>query len=437
MKVSLYIHIPFCKKKCDYCDFFSIGEADRCGKANDLSDSYIDSLINEAKIYAGFYKITEWNTIYVGGGTPSQLSSAQIFHLISETKKIARTNGGTEITVEVNPEDVREDFLDSCERAGVNRLSMGIQALDDRALNAVSRGSSVEIILNALEILKKRWHGRLSVDFIAGLPNHTHRSFENQFEILQKYPNIDHVSLYTLTVEENTPLWKKIEDGKIRFSPEKADRMWLKGRNILERVGFFQYEVSNFCKKGFESRHNSVYWKQENYVGVGVGATGTLYDFEKKCASRWTNTLSIPAYSDGVKNAVQAMKNAEKKIFEEGARGQGNSRKENEIFRRNILAEMRNLSSLRRNLEILDEKTLEFEFLMLGFRRLSGVSSADFEKRFGKSLSERIGADKNDGTFSRWKKMRLAREKKSRSDTIYSLNRRGILLLNRFLEELL
>ena len=296
----------------------------------------------------------------------------------------------------MNPDDVSEEFLRVCESAGVNRLSMGIQALDDRALRAVNRESGVEIILRALEILKNHWNGRLSVDFIAGLPNHTYDSFKNQFEILKKYPKIDHVSLYTLTVEENTPLWKKIECGEVKFSYEKADRMWILGRNILEKMGFFQYEVSNFAKKGFESAHNTVYWKQENYVGLGAGASGTIYDFEKKTATRWTNTLSIPAYISGTQTG-----------------------------------------KLNRSVENLDEKTLEFEFLMLGFRRLAGISEKDYEERFQKSLSERICADKNDGVFSQWEKNRLARVQKTCGDTIYSLNKRGILLLNRFLEELI
>ena len=403
MNSSLYIHIPFCKKKCDYCDFFSIGEADRRGKCNDLSDSYISAVIKEAGFYADFYKITGWNTVYVGGGTPSLLSSSQISALLSGIKKIAPLSENAEVTFEMNPDDVNEEFLDSCRNSGVNRLSMGIQALDDAALNAVNRGSSVQVILRALESLKKNWMGRLSVDFIAGLPKHSWKSFESQFEILKKYPNIDHVSLYTLTVEENTPLAKKIDDGTVKFSYQKADRMWMKGRNILEKMGFSHYEISNFARKGFESRHNCVYWKQENYIGVGAGASGTWYDFEKKQGLRWTNTLSIPAYINGAGAAF----------------------------------EQKNPELLKRNVEILDEETLEFEFLMLGFRRLAGVCSADFEKRFGKSLEKRIGADGEDGVFSKWKKMRLASQKKSAGTSVYALNRRGILLLNRFLEEIM
>ena len=396
---SLYIHIPFCKNKCDYCDFFSIAQQYRKEKCNDLTDSYLSSIVKEIQIYADSYAITAWKTIYVGGGTPSLLSPAQIVYLFSEIKKIAPFSKDCEITCEMNPDDVDEEFICACKNAGVNRLSMGIQCLDDKALKAVHRGSSVALIHRALELLKNHWTGRLSVDFIAGLPGHTWKRFESQFEILKEYPNIDHVSLYTLTVEEHTPLAKKIDEGKIAVSYEKADRMWMCGRRILEKQGFLHYEVSNFAKKGYESRHNQSYWKQEDYVGVGAGATGTIYDFEKKSALRWTNTLSIPAY--------------EMSLLSEKEQG------------------------LPRTVEILDEETLEFEFLMMGFRMLSGVCDSDFEKRFRKSLAERIGAEQEDGVFRRWQKNHLATAKKTKNGTVYALNRRGILLLNRFLEELL
>ncbi|MBR1721314.1 MAG: radical SAM family heme chaperone HemW [Treponema sp.] len=396
MNASLYVHIPFCRKKCDYCDFFSIGEKDRIGKSNDLSDSYIDSLLKEALAYIRLYKITSWNSIYVVGGTPSLLSCEQIFRLVSGLKSMTAETSPSEITVEMNPDDVCPDFLASCEKAGVTRISVGIQALDDKALAAVHRGSNVKIIMNALSTLKKFWKGRLSVDFIAGLPSHTYKSFERQFELLDAFENIDHVSLYTLTLEENTPLYKNIERGYLDFSYEKADKMWLKGRNLLEKHGFLQYEVSNFAKKGFESLHNQAYWRQQNSVGIGAGASGTMYDFEKKTALRWTNTRSLPAYISGVNSGFP-----------------------------------------EREVENLDCKTLEFEFLMLGFRMLSGVSSGEYEEKFDSSLAERLGADRKDGIFCQWQKKGLAAETKKNGEVFYSLTRRGILLLNPFLESYL
>lgn len=463
MEASLYIHIPFCRQKCDYCDFFSIGEKDRLGRKNDISDDYIRSVVNEAKFYADFYCIKSWSSIYLGGGTPGILSEKQLFDLIygvknacveirNQKSEIINASGARqadvereagksnyEITVEVNPENVTEEKIKILEKAGVNRISMGIQAVDDKALRAVNRKSDVKTIFSALSIFEKFWGGRLGVDFIAGLPNQTYESFKNQFEILDDFKKIGHVSLYTLTIEENTPLAKKIDSGKIRFSADKADKMWILGRNILEKKGFLQYEVSNFARPGDESVHNSSYWKQKNYIGCGSGAVGTIYDFEAKKALRWTNTYSIPKYVEFWKNPqiqkkAQELKGCALKLSKE----EKNLLAPLTILENpcsSVFISIESLKNLPASLETLDESTLEFEFLMTGFRQLSGVSSKEYFTRFGKHLEERIGAES--GVFAKWRKMRLARVKKSENDKIYSLNKRGILLLNRFLEELL
>lgn len=412
MKSSIYIHIPFCRQKCDYCDFFSIEEKNRLGKKNDISDGYILALINEAKFYARLYDIKDWSSIYIGGGTPGILSEKQIYSLLSGVKNAVQNQTECEITVEVNPENVTEEKIEALKDSSANRISMGIQAFDDRALRAVNRKSDEKTILKALSILEKNWNGNLSVDFISGIPAQTYRSFENQFEILDEFKKINHISLYTLTIEENTPLSKKIQNGEIHFSYERADKMWLLGRNILEKKGFFQYEVSNFARPGFESIHNSSYWKQKNYIGVGSGAVGTAYDFSSQNALRWTNTLSIPKYVDFWRNFPEELKESVSVSLKTGF----------------------DLSLLPRKTENLDAKTLEFEFLMTGFRLLSGVSSKEYFSRFGKSLEKRIGAE--NGIFSEWKKKRLACVQINSDDKIYSLNKRGILLLNRFLEDL-
>ena len=423
MDSSLYIHIPFCRQKCDYCDFFSIAEKDRKGKRNDVSGCYIRAVLNEARFYADFYKIRSWSSIYLGGGTPGILSGNQLFDLIAGARNAVVNPEKCEVTVEVNPENVTEEKIRIFEKAGANRISMGIQALDDKALRAVNRKSDVKTVLNALSLLEKFWNGRLSVDFIAGLPSQTYKSFENQFKILDEFKKICHVSLYTLTVEENTPLWRKIEDGTVKFSQDKADKMWILGRNILEKKGFFQYEISNFARPGFESAHNSSYWKQKNYIGAGSGAVGTVYDFGSKTALRWTNTLSVAAYVDFWEKFDEKRfsdsKESRLKVFENAES-------------REILS---NAFQKIRKTENLDGETLEFEFLMTGFRMKKGVSAKEFFERFGKSLEERIGAE--NGVFARWKKKRLARAEKRGDDMIYSLNRRGILFLNQFLEELI
>ena len=157
--VSLYIHIPFCKKKCDYCDFFSVPESARKGKPNDLTDSYISALLNEAAFYVEKYGITAWKTLYLGGGTPSLLSERQVATLLQGIRSVCPLLPDAEVTMEMNPENVSESFLRVCSENGVNRISMGIQALDDKALVAVHRGCSVQSAQEALAIVEKFWAG--------------------------------------------------------------------------------------------------------------------------------------------------------------------------------------------------------------------------------------------------------------------------------------
>ncbi|MGI5057733.1 radical SAM family heme chaperone HemW [Treponema pectinovorum] len=407
MEYSLYVHIPFCTQKCDYCDFFSINNSKKNLAKPD--SSYVDCVLNEVAFYVKKYSITAWSTIYIGGGTPSILKGELVYTLVSSLKNLFKDKKVKEITLEVNPEDVCAELLENSERAGVTRISMGIQALDDKSLTLINRKIDVKTVLHALEILKTKWKNKLSVDFIAGLPGQTYKSFGAQFDKIFEYP-VDHISLYTLTVEEKTPLYKKIADGKIKWSQEKADRMWILGRNLLEKKGFYQYEVSNFAKPGFESLHNSVYWNLENYIGVGSGATGSLY-FE---GVRWTNTLNIKKYEDFWKN-FQSNQNldAEKKNLQE-------------IEQK--IESVRNVEKISKNDEI-------FEYLMMGFRMKKGVSSQKFFKRFGLNLEEKIGVE--NGVFFEWKERKLASVFKTEDDTFYALNKKGLMLLNRFLESIL
>jgi oxygen-independent coproporphyrinogen-3 oxidase len=272
---------------------------------------------------------------------------------------------------------------------------MGIQALDDAALSAVGRVATRQKALDALSLLNKCWEGSLSVDFIAGLPGQTTDSFKSQFEYVFN-SKVDHISLYSLTLEENTPLYKNIESGRIRWNSGRADRMWASGRKILEKNGFAQYEVSNFALPGKESLHNQAYWNLKDYVGCGAGATGTFY--EK--GLRFTNRTDVQKYIDFWR-CTDSIKNE----FE--------------------LCEV----------ETLDKETQIFEYLMMGFRMLKGVSSKAFIQRFDISLEERIGAE--NGVFAEWKKNRLAQKTSVQGDVYYSLNKRGITLLNLFLEQLL
>lgn len=396
MEISLYVHVPFCRQKCDYCDFFSI-PSNRASCVC-LDEEYVRSVLNEIRFYVKKYSVSRWKTVYIGGGTPSQLGAKLLFELVSGIKNAVSDKTADEFTVEMNPEDLTGDILDSAQKAGVDRISTGIQALDQKALDSVNRHCPLQTAISSLELLQKKWKKKLSVDFIAGLPGQTYSSFKKQFETVFNFKNIDHISLYSLTLEENTPLYKKIESGKIKWSQQKTDRMWILGRKILKENGFIQYEVSNFARTGAESLHNKVYWHLENYIGCGSGACGSVYG---EVSERWTNTCSIKNYEN-----FWLGFNPESEIPE----------------------------SIRQ-VEKIDLQTQEFEWLMMGFRLLEGVCSEEFKKRFGKSLEERIGV--KDGLFFEWSKKHLARSYKKDGKTFYALNERGLMLLNLFLESLL
>lgn len=396
MEISLYVHVPFCRQKCDYCDFFSIPSNRASCVCPD--EKYVRSVLNEIRFYVKKYSVSRWKTVYIGGGTPSQLGAKLLFELVSGIKSAVSDKTTDEFTVEMNPEDLTEDILDSAQKAGVDRISTGIQALDQKALDSVNRHCPLQTAISSLELLQKKWKKKLSVDFIAGLPGQTYSSFKKQFETVFNFKNIDHISLYSLTLEENTPLYKKIESGKIKWSQQKTDRMWILGRKILKENGFIQYEVSNFARTGAESLHNKVYWHLENYIGCGSGACGSVYG---EVSERWTNTCSIKNY---------------------------------ENFWLDFNPESEIPESIRQ-VEKIDLQTQEFEWLMMGFRLLEGVCSEEFKKRFGKSLEERIGV--KDGLFFEWSKKHLARSYKKDGKTFYALNERGLMLLNLFLESLL
>lgn len=396
MEISLYVHVPFCRQKCDYCDFFSIPSNRASCVCPD--EKYVRSVLNEIRFYVKKYSVSRWKTVYIGGGTPSQLGAKLLFELVSGIKSAVSDKTADEFTVEMNPEDLTEDILNSAQKAGVDRISTGIQALDQKALDSVNRHCPLQTAISSLELLQKKWKKKLSVDFIAGLPGQTYSSFKKQFETVFNFKNIDHISLYSLTLEENTPLYKKIESGKIKWSQQKTDRMWILGRKILKENGFIQYEVSNFARTGAESLHNKVYWHLENYIGCGSGACGSVYG---EVSERWTNTCSIKNY---------------------------------ENFWLDFNPESEIPESIRQ-VEKIDLQTQEFEWIMMGFRLLEGVCSEEFKKRFGKSLEERIGV--KDGLFFEWSKKHLARSYKKDGKTFYALNKRGLMLLNLFLESLL
>ena len=388
MKTSLYIHIPYCLSKCEYCDFFSV-------KCNQIDVFYVRSLCNEIEAKAKFFNVTQWNSIYIGGGTPSLLNKEQLKQIFNSIYKFVPQSKKSEITIEVNPDDVTEDLLVNLEECGINRLSCGIQSLNQNSLSFTKRRASLEQNLNALALIQKKWSGIFSVDLICGLPYETEKSFLDALEQIVLF-NPHHISMYSLVVEEETPLGQKILNEKIPYDYDFADNLWLNARDFLQKNGFIQYEVSNFCKKGFECSHNLVYWNHQDYIGCGSGAVGTIYDSDGS-GKRFSNLWNIDEY---------------KKYWLEHFQYDLNKKDIEEI-------------------ELIDKETSEFEFFMMGLRKLIGINSCDYKKIFSKEIPTTV---KNQ--FVKWQKKGFAKITNQGEYENYSLTQEGILFLNKFMEEL-
>ena len=393
---SLYIHIPFCISKCAYCDFFS-----RAGNKS-LSDDYISALCNEISFRIKNKTVSELQTIYIGGGTPSLLSKNQFQKIFSHIRSLVKLGADAEITVEVNPDDVSKDLLDALAEGGVNRISCGIQSMNDKALKRACRRADEAVNFKALSLLKEFWQGDVSVDLISGLPEDDERGVVRSLKTVCEI-NPAHISLYSLTIEEETPFGKQLESGVLNYDFDVADKLWLMGRDYLEKAGYKWYEVSNFCKPGKECRHNLAYWTHKGYLGCGSGGTGTVYS-EDGSGARWTNTQKIEDYIDFWK-------------------GLSDFESLNNFDLKKVQVE-----------ETIDLQTSEFEFFMMSLRKLSGFYESEYIQIFGKNIPETIIK-----RFEEWQKKGLCEIKKvsdRNNDIQYSMTREGMLFLNRFLEEL-
>ncbi|OJF75954.1 MAG: hypothetical protein BKP49_09020 [Treponema sp. CETP13] len=402
----LYIHVPFCLSKCAYCDFFSVVSKSY------VPEKYVEALIKDAREKVQLYQIESWSSIYIGGGTPSLLSEAQIKLLFTAILELCPLNKNAEITFEANPDDITPELLSSLKSLGVNRLSIGIQSFNDKVLSTIGRRANEDQNRAALKCIQKNWlqknisseslHSpsfRFSADLIAGLPYQSDTDFLRGLRELINY-NPDHISLYSLMLEEGTPLTKAVVCKKVPYDVDKADEQWLLGRDELIKAGYLQYEVSNFCKPHCESQHNMAYWQLENYIGIGAGGSGTVENKKTGEAYRWTGVRDIEKYC--------ACRKADK--------------------------------------ETISKSQRRIEFLMMGFRTARGVNALEYKKRFGSSLDDDIGT-----VFSRWQKRNLAQKhflnitkgieidnKKQKNATeFWALTSDGLSWLNQFLQEII
>lgn len=269
MDLGLYIHIPFCRKKCDYCSFYSVALHDyqNCSGSRYL-EKYIDVLISEINERSSEFKDSEVDTVYFGGGTPSLLDPGQLAKIIDSIKNLFSLQKNAEITVEVNPDDFSEDKMNEVADSGVNRIVMGVQTLNRRLHSIIGRTAGIpdEKSLSDFAGIKRVIH---CIDIMTGIPGQSERELIDELKKIEQY-KFEHVSAYCLSIDRNTPLWKRCAP-----SPALNDMQ----RVLLERTidffsaaGYRHYEVSNYALPSFESKHNLKYWKFLPYAGFGPGA---------------------------------------------------------------------------------------------------------------------------------------------------------------------
>ena len=296
---GIYIHIPFCKSKCTYCDFASFPK--EIGKA----EAYFACLYKEIKGRSESLKGKKFNTVYFGGGTPSFVDAKFIYGAMNALARDYGISENAEITLEVNPGTIDEEKLKTYRLSGINRFSVGLQSSNDETLRKINRIHNYSDFCRAMELLSDF---NTSVDVMIGLPGETEKDVIKSIDDALKFKNVKHLSLYALTPEEGTPMYTNYLNGELLSQDEVAE-IYDAARDHLKSKGFLRYEVSNFAVPGYESRHNLNYWRRGEYIGFGVGASSFI------SGRRFTNTESIDEYV----HAVLAGKVAE--VFSEEVSG--------------------------------------------------------------------------------------------------------------------
>lgn len=327
---GLYIHIPFCKQKCQYCDFVSF--ADKCNKTGE----YLDTLIREMDMYKG----EAVDTVFIGGGTPSVLSWSEITRLLDAIKERFVLSPDVEFTMEINPGTVDREKMCTMLHGGVNRVSVGVQSFNNNELKAIGRIHTGETAIETVKALYETGFRNISIDLMMSIPYQTEESFKENLKIATALP-INHISVYSLIIEENTPIYNKYKSGEYKGPDEDTDRALYKyTKEYLRENDFTRYEISNYAKAGFESRHNLKYWNCHEYIGIGLNAHSYINGV------RYYNTSDFDKYLSG--------------NFREGE-------------------------------DVLTKKDKMGEFMMLGLRKCEGVSIGEFNNLFGKDIKTIYG----------------------------------------------
>lgn len=286
--MGLYIHIPFCNKKCDYCDFVSYSMDEQAQK------NYLDALFLEIDRVKDKFMYKTFDSIYIGGGTPTIVFDGFILSLSRKLFSSFNFAKNTEFTIEVNPASFnRKKFMEFLQ-AGINRISVGVQCLNPKLLAESGRIQSLENVDQTFEILNGCEYENISSDVMIGLPHQTVESVKETLEYLVEN-RVKHISVYTLQVEKNTVLYEKVKTKKIKLlSDKKINQIYEMAKDYLQLEGYMRYEVSNFAKPGFQSKHNMKYWDEVDYLGLGVSAHSYIDGY------RYYNTKRLDVYIDNL-----------------------------------------------------------------------------------------------------------------------------------------
>ncbi len=323
--VGLYIHIPFCRSKCPYCDFFSVRKNTQAE-----FDNYIKLLVDKILYWA--QKVNEVvDTIYIGGGTPSVIGAENICKILDTIKENFNVTDDCEITMEVNPATGKFFDFNLVAKHGINRVSIGLQSANENELKALGRLHNVDDVNNTLELVRKAGIINISLDLMMGISQQTKESLKNSINFCVN-KNVTHISSYILSIEENTHFYK-IKDELDLPDDDIISELYLYAVDYLKKKGYNQYEISNFSKSGFESNHNTRYWKLKDYIGIGPSAH-SCYN-----GKRFYYPLSFDDFEKNI-------------IVDDGVGG------------------------------------TEEEFIMLGLRLCQGININEYEKTFGKEISK-------------------------------------------------
>ena len=347
--LELYIHTPFCVKKCEYCDFLSFSSDDN------TQARYVHALLQEIKYYGSLMKNYRVSTIYIGGGTPSWLDENLMTTVMKQVHDSFSIAPDAEISIECNPGTVTEAKLRKYLASGINRLSIGLQSGDNEELKLLGRIHTYEQFLKTYELARSVGFKNINIDIISGLPYQTARKYG---ETLQKVIRLkpEHVSAYSLIIEKDTPFYENYKFDAVRQeaglptevlpSEDEVYKMNKITQIVLKKAGYNQYEISNYAKRGFECRHNIGYWRRENYLGLGLGASSLVENV------RYSNTRELYKYIEGCDNITDVGE---------------------DIFVANIHEEA----------NVINRQAQMEEFMFLGLTMNEGVYRNEFEKCFG------------------------------------------------------